>query len=179
MLTAEAAECVLRGLALGCEGLDGVLGSYVGQGVVRAAHAGEAVPAGALLSAGSPADAEAAVTGCPTPECRLVLARALFAQGRLKEAASAAGRAGELGPLAPYGQVLRGEALLLSGSPLDAVEPLRAASTSDGPPSLRASALLADALLTAGNFAAARQMAQRAASLPGQPVDLQAAMAWV
>ena len=147
------------------------------QRVVSAEDA--AVQAGALLSAGRAADAEAAVTGCPSPECRLVLARALFAQGRLKEAASAAGRAGELGPLAAYGQVLRGEALLLSGSPLDAVEPLRAASTSDGPPSLRASALLADALLTAGNFAAARQMAQRAASLPGQPVDLQAAMAWV
>src|SRR5438445_5699270 len=45
MLTAEAAECVLRGLALGCEGLDGVLGRYVGHGVVRATHAGEAVPA--------------------------------------------------------------------------------------------------------------------------------------
>ena len=111
------------------------------QRVVSAEDA--AVQAGALLSAGRPADAEAAVSGCPSPECRLVLARALFAQGRLKEAASAAGGAGELGPLAPYGQVLRGEALLLSGSPLDAVEPLRAASTSDGPPSLRASALLA------------------------------------
>src|SRR3989441_4055117 len=45
LLTAGPAECVLRGLALGCEGLDGVLGRYVGQGVVRAAHTGEAVPA--------------------------------------------------------------------------------------------------------------------------------------
>lgn len=150
---------------------------FCAQRVVSAEDA--AVQAGALLSAGRPADAEATVSGCPAPECRLVLARALFAQGRLKEAASAAGGAGELGPLAAYGQVLRGEALLLSGSPLEAVEPLRAASTSDGPPSLRASALLADALLAIGNFAAARQMAQRAASLSGQPVDVQASMAWV
>src|SRR5256885_8233530 len=117
-------------------------------------------------------------SGCAAPECRLVVARALFAQGRLKEAASAAGGAGEAGPLAAYGQVLRGEALLLSGPPAEAGEPLRVAATSDGPPSLRASALLADALLATSNFAAARQMAQRAAALPGQPIDVQAAMAW-
>src|SRR5207245_11672759 len=119
-----------------------------------------AVQAGARLSAGRPADAEAAVTGCPSAECRLVLARALFAQGRLKEAASSVGGAGELGPLAAYGEVLRGEALLLSGSPLEAVEPLRVASTSDGPPSLRASALLAHALLTVCSSASPRRMPQ-------------------
>ena len=138
-----------------------------------------AVQAGALLSAGRPGDAEVVVTPCPAPECRLVLARALFALGKLKEAASAAAGAGETGPLAAYAQGLRGEALLLSGSPSDAVEPLRSAANSDGPPSLRASALLADALLAMGSFAAARQMAQRAASLTGQPVDVQAAMSWV
>ena len=138
-----------------------------------------AVQAGALLTAGRPADAEAMASGCAAPECRLVVARALFAQGRLNEAALAAGSAGEAGPLTAYGQVLRGEALLLSGSPAEAVEPLRVAATSDGPPSLRASALLADALLATSNFAAARQMAQRAAALPGQPIDVQAAMAWV
>src|SRR5207237_9750977 len=108
-----------------------------------------AVQAGALLTAGRPADAEAAASGCAAPDCRLVVARALFAQGRLKEAASAAGGAGEAGPLAADGQGLRGEALLLSGSPAGAVGPLPMAATSDGPPSLRAPALLPDALLAA------------------------------
>ena len=105
--------------------------------------------AGALLVAGRTAEAEAAARTCPAPRCKLVLARALFAQGRTKEAAAAVHGAGDLGPLASWARVLEGESLLL-----------------------------ADALLATGDFPAARQAALRAASLPGQPPEAQAAMAW-
>src|SRR5437899_12430695 len=86
-----------------------------------------AVQAGALLTAGRPADAEAMASGCAAPECRLVVARALFAQGRLNEAALAAGSAGEAGPLTAYGQGLRGGGLLLPGPPAAAGGPARGA----------------------------------------------------
>jgi soluble lytic murein transglycosylase len=137
-----------------------------------------AVQAGACLAAGKPAEAEAAARACPDPQCWLVLARALFAQGRLKEAASAAS-APDLGPLLPYAQVLQGESLLLSGDGAAAVAPLRQAAAAEGPASLRASTLLADALLASREFAAARQAALRAAALPGQSAEAHAAMAWV
>jgi soluble lytic murein transglycosylase len=73
---------------------------------------------------------------------------------------------------------LQGEALLAAGAPADALAPLRLAANAEGPAALRASALLADALLGAGEYSAARQMAARAAALSGQPPDVQAAMAW-
>ena len=138
-----------------------------------------AVRAGAWLAAGNPAEAAAAAGACHEPACRLVQARALFALGRLKEAAAAASNPGDLGSLAPYAQVLRGEALLLAGDPAGAVDPLRQAAAVDGAASLRAAALLADALLASHDFAGARQAASAAAALPGQPVDVKAAMAWV
>src|SRR3989441_13313023 len=64
---------------------DGNDAGLLPQRVVGAEDA--AVQAGALLTAGRPADAEAMASGCAAPECRLVVARALFAQGRLNEAA--------------------------------------------------------------------------------------------
>src|SRR5258705_3974178 len=134
---------------------------------------------GAALAAGRPADAEATVRSCGDSRCRLVLARALFAQGKPREAAAAIESAGELGPLAPYARILQGQALLLSGSASAAVAPLRVAASSEGPVSLRASALLADALLVLGDLAGAREAAERAGSMAGQSVDVQAAMAWV
>ena len=138
-----------------------------------------AARAGAWLAAGNPAEAAAAASACADPACRLVLGRALFAQGRLKEAASALADPGDLGGLTAYAQVLRGEALLLSGDPATAVEPLRQPAAVNGPASLRGAALLADALLAARDFAAARQAASSAAALPGQSSDVKAAMAWV
>ena len=96
----------------------------------------------------------------------------------MKEAASAVHDAGDLGPLTPVARVLEGESLLRAGSPSESLEPLRAAALADDPASLRASALLADALLAVGNFATARETALRALNLPGQPPDVQAAMAW-
>jgi len=138
-----------------------------------------AAQAGAWLAAGRSADAEAAARSCAETRCRLVLARALFAQGRLREAAAAIESAGDPGPLAPNAQLLQGQALLLSGSASDALKPLRSAAASEGPVSLRASALLADALLALEDFPAAREAADRAAALPGQSPDVQAAMAWV
>ena len=138
-----------------------------------------AVQAGALLAGGHPAQAEAVARSCAEPRCRLVLARALFAQGRPRDAASALEGVGDLGPLTPHARVLQGQALLLSGSPAEAVPALRAAAAQEGPVSLRASALLADALLALNDFTGAREAAERAAAMPGQPVDVQAAMAWV
>lgn len=135
--------------------------------------------AGALLAAGRPAEAESVARACGDPRCRLVLGRALFAQGKVRDAATALDGVGGLGLLAPHAGVLRGQALLLSGAPGEALEPLRSSAASDGPVSLRASALLADALLSVGDFAAAREAAERATAMPGQPVDVQAAMAWV
>jgi len=147
----------------------------------RAASAGDdrAIQAGALLAGGHPAQAEAVARSCAEPRCRLVLARALFALGRPRDAASALDGVGELGPLTPHARVLQGQALLISGSPAEAVPALRAAAAQEGPVSLRASALLADALLSLNDFTGAREAAERAAAMPGQPVDVQAAMAWV
>ncbi|HEY4769500.1 MAG TPA: tetratricopeptide repeat protein, partial [Myxococcales bacterium] len=138
-----------------------------------------AVQAGALLAVGRPAEAENVARSCGEPRCRLVLGRALFAQGKLRDAASALGDAGELGPLTPYARVLQGEALLLSGAPGAALQPLRTAAASEGPVSIRAMPLLADALLALQDFTGAREAAERAGAFPGQPADLQAAMAWV
>src|SRR5262249_1477414 len=111
--------------------------------------------------------------------CRMVLARALLAQGKPREAAAAIESAGELGALAPYARVLQGQALLLSGSSSEAVAPLRVAASTEGPVSLRASGPLGDALLALGDFPGAREAAERGGSLAGQSVDVQAAMAWV
>jgi soluble lytic murein transglycosylase len=138
-----------------------------------------AVQAGALLAAGRPAEAETVAKSCGEPRCRLVLGRALFAQGKLRDAAAALADAGELGALTPYARVLQGEALLLSGAPGGALQPLRSAAASEGPVSIRATPLLADALLALQDFTGARQAAERAGAIPGQPADLQAAMAWV
>jgi peptidoglycan lytic transglycosylase len=138
-----------------------------------------AVQAGAFLAAGQPAEAEALARSCGDPRCRLILARALFAQGKVRDAAGALENAGELGRLAPHGRVLQGEALLLSGAPGEALQPLRSAAAAEGPVSLRASALLADALFALGDFSGAREAAERAAAMPGQPIDVQAAMAWI
>ena len=138
-----------------------------------------AAQAGVWLTAGKAGEAEAAARACDAePQCRLVLARALFEQGKLKEAASTVSGA-DLGQLSSYAQVLQGEALLLSGDGAGAVEPLRQAAAAGGPASLRASTLLADALLASREFAAARQAALRASALPGQPAEAHAAMAWV
>ncbi len=96
----------------------------------------------------------------------------------MREAATAARGAGDLGPLTPYARSLEGESLLAAGAPAEALEALRAAAAVEGPASLRASALLADALLATGDLAAAREAALRAGSLAGQPQETQAAMAW-
>src|SRR5262249_17885790 len=146
---------------------------------VDAAEGDPATQAGALLSAGRAAEAEATVRSCGDGRCRMVLGRALFAQGKPKEAAAAIGGAGELGPLAPYARLLQGQALLLSGSAAEAAASIRVAASSEGPVSLRASALLADALLALGDFPGARDAAERAGGMAGQSVDVQAAMAWV
>lgn len=134
--------------------------------------------AGALLAEGRAAEAEAAARSCAEPRCRLVLARAFFAQGKHREAAAAAHDAGDVGALEPYARVLEGEALLRAGAPAEAIAPLRSAATAEGPASLRASALLADALLAAGELPQALQAALRAAARPGQPPDVEAALAW-
>lgn len=146
----------------------------------RAGGAGDAAArAGALLAAGRPSEAAALAASCGAPFCQLVRARALFALGRLPEAALAVSPAIEsLGAMKPHAEVLLGESLLLSGRPLDARGPLRAAAASPGPAGLRAAALLADALLATGNHAEARQQAEHAAALSGQPADVRAGMAW-
>ena len=142
------------------------------------AQADPSAEGGALLAAGRATEAAAAVRGCSTARCQLVLGRALFGLGRMKEAAAALRNVVGLGPLQPHASVLLGETLLLSGSPGDALEPLRTARDAPGPAGLRASALLADALLAAGDFAEARKEALRAESLHGQPADLRAGLAW-
>ena len=134
--------------------------------------------AGALLAAGQAAEAEAAARACAQSQCKLVLARAIFAQGRYKDAAAAAHEAGDVGALNAWARSLEGESLLLAGSAGEAIDPLKVAAGAGGAASLRASALLADALLASGDFAAARDAALRAAILQGQPVEVQAAMAW-
>ncbi len=136
--------------------------------------------AGALLAAGRLAEAEAAARACPDPRCALVLGRALFGLGRLSPAADALEKADAgLGELKSHAEVLRGEALLLDRRPRDAVGPLRSAEKAPGPAGLRAAALLADALLAAGDFAVARKQAELALSLSWQPVDVRAGLAWV
>src|SRR4051812_7065467 len=138
-----------------------------------------ALQAGALLADGHAEQAEAVVGACGEPRCRLVLARSLFALGRPGEAAAAVqGVLGSLGELEPHALLLEGESFLLSGSAAAALQPLRAAANSEGPVGLRASALLADALLASGDASGALEAARRAAALPGQPHEVQGAMAW-
>src|SRR6266851_4947329 len=94
--------------------------------------------AGAALSAGRLDEAAAGAESClPDPGCALVRGRALFALGRLADAAQA--------------------------------DP-------DGPAGIRASALLADALLGTGEFAQAAEQARKAAQLPAQPGDVRAGL---
>ncbi|HEY6908765.1 MAG TPA: lytic transglycosylase domain-containing protein [Myxococcales bacterium] len=151
----------------------------VGAGRARAAANDAALQAGALLADGRAEQAVDAVRACGEPRCRLVLARALFALGRPGEAAAAVqGVLGSLGALEPHALLLEGESLLLSGSAAAALEPLRAAAASEGPVGLRASVLLADALLAAGDAQGAFEAAKRAAAMPGQPHEVQGAMAW-
>src|SRR3981189_3511976 len=76
-----------------------------------------AVQAGARLAAGRPAEAETVARSCGEPRCRLVLGRALFAQGKLRDAASTLADAGELGALTPHARGPHGGALLLSRTP--------------------------------------------------------------
>jgi soluble lytic murein transglycosylase len=112
----------------------------------------------------------------------LIRARALFGLGHFALAAAQAAKARPaLGRLEAHAAVLQAEALIYAGDPQDALEPLRAAIALDpaGPPSRRASALLADSLLTLGLLAEARSEAQHAAEMPGQPQEARAAMAWV
>jgi soluble lytic murein transglycosylase len=142
----------------------------------------QAETAGALMGAGRLDEAVAVARACEPPACRLVAARASFMLGQFDAAAEAAA-AGRLGSveLAAYAAKLQGESLLLAGRPAEAVEPLRAAAVADpdGPAGLRASALLADALLAAGDAKAALDQATRALGLSGQPGEIRAGMALV
>src|SRR5438132_178670 len=115
--------------------------------------------AGASLAAGRMDEAAAQAEAClPDPECGLVRGRALFALGRFGEAAQAL-QGARSGTLAGHAAKLQGEALVLAGRPGDALEPLRFAEHEDpdGPTGLRASALLADALLASSDFAKAAE----------------------
>jgi peptidoglycan lytic transglycosylase len=146
---------------------------------LRGSAAGNAAAqAGALLAAGRTAEARALASSCAEPPCRLVLARAFFAEKSYPEAAAALRDVASLGPLEPWARALQGESLLLAGAPAEALGPLRAAAAAEGPASLRASALLADALLATGDFAEAHKAALRAGSLSGQPPETVANMAW-
>src|SRR5262249_20872647 len=145
----------------------------------EAAETDAAAQAGAWLSAGRAADAETAARSCAESRCKLLLAPAPFAQGKLREAAATNQTAGGPGAPAPPPQRLQGQARLLSGSACEALKPLRSAAEAEGPVSLRASALLADALLALNDFPAAQEAAERASAMSGQPPDVQAAMAWV
>src|SRR5437879_2304388 len=134
--------------------------------------------AGAALAAGRLDEAaEQAGTCLPDPGCALVRGRALFALGRLAEAAQDL-QAARSGGLAAHAAKLQGEALVLAGRPADALEPLRAAvqADPDGPAGLRAAALLADALLGSGQYAKAAEQAHQAAQLPAQPADVRAGL---
>jgi soluble lytic murein transglycosylase len=136
---------------------------------------------GQLLANGKVAEAADAARACGDPRCRLVLGRALFALGQFAAAAEALGTARpQLDNLAGYAAVLQGESLLFAHQAGEALEPLRAAVSLEpsGPPGLRASALLADALLAQGDSRAALEQAERAGSLAGQPAEVRAAMAW-
>src|SRR6266478_1386637 len=134
--------------------------------------------AGAALSAGRVDLASALAESClPDPACALVRGRALFGLGRLADAAEAL-RGARTGNLAAHAAKLQGEAWVLAGRPADALEPLRAAEQADpdGPAGLRASSLLADALLGNGEYAKAAEQAQKAAELPAQPSDVRAGL---
>src|SRR5438132_898181 len=120
--------------------------------------------AGAALAAGRLEEASDAARGClPAPECALILGRAAFGLGQFGEAAEALAAA-RSGQLAAHAAKLQGEALLLARRPGEAIEPLRAAAGAepDGPAGVRAAALLADALLAAGDFQAAAEQADAA-----------------
>src|SRR5438132_12824101 len=134
--------------------------------------------AGAALAAGRLEEATEQAGAClPDPGCALVRGRALFALGRLVEAAQDL-QAARSGTLAAHAAKLQGEALVLAGRPGEALEPLRSAEDADpdGPPGMRASALLADALLGSGDYAKAAEQAQKAAQLPAQPADVRAGL---
>src|SRR2546421_2900589 len=128
---------------------------------------------GAALAAGRLDEATEQAGGClPDPECALVRGRALFALGRLAEAAQDL-QVARSGTVAAHAAKLQGEALLLAGRPADALEPLRSAEQADpdGPAGMRASALLADALLGSGEDAQAAGQAPNAAQPPPPPPD--------
>jgi len=147
---------------------------------LRASAAEDAAArAGALLAAGNAAEAQALAGSCSSPRCRLVLARALFALKRYPEAASALRDVPDLGPLEPWAKALLGESLLQSGAATEALGPLRTAASAEGPASLRASALLAEALLTTGDFPEAHKASLHALSLPGQPPETIANLAFI
>src|SRR3989440_740490 len=134
--------------------------------------------AGAALAAGRLDEAVEQAGSClPDPGCALVRGRALFALGRLAEAAQDL-QAARTGALAAHAAKLQGEALLLAGRPAGALEPLRSAEEADpdGPAGMRAAALLADALLGSGDYAKASQQAHKAAQLPAQPADVRAGL---
>ena len=134
--------------------------------------------AGASLAAGRLDDAAAEAAACmPDPGCALVRGRALFALGRLDEAAQAL-QAARSGSLAAHAAKLQGEALVLSGRGAEALEPLRAAESADpdGPAGIRSAALLADALLSTGEFGKAAEQARTAAELPAQPGEVRAGL---
>src|SRR5713226_1533070 len=87
--------------------------------------------AGAALSAGRLDEAAAGAESClPDPGCALVRGRALFALGRLADAAQAL-QGARTGNLAAHAAKLHGEAFVLAGRPADALEPLRAAAQAD------------------------------------------------
>jgi len=134
--------------------------------------------AGATLAGGRLEEAAALAESClPDPGCALVRGRALFGLGRLEDAAQALQTA-RTGKLAGHAAKLQGEALVLAGRPGDALEPLRAAEQADpgGPTGMRASALLADALLGNRDFTQAAEQARKAAQLAAQPADVRAGL---
>jgi soluble lytic murein transglycosylase len=136
---------------------------------------------GQLLADGKVAEAAEAARACGEPQCQLILGRALFALGQFDAAAETLGSARpKIDGLAGHAAVLQGESLLFARRIGEALEPLRAAIALDpsGPVGLRASALLADALLAQGDSRAALEQAERAASLAGQPPDVRAGMSW-
>src|SRR2546421_9642698 len=129
--------------------------------------------AGAALAVGRLDEATEQAGAClPDPGCALVRGRALFASGRLLEAAQDL-QVARSGTLAAHAAKLQGEALLLAGRPADALEPLRSAEQADpdGPAGMRASALLADALLGSGEDPQAGGQAPKAAPPPPQPPE--------
>lgn len=147
-----------------------------------AEQAGEALAQGRSAEAVSLGRRCIAEPGTEGARCQLVLARALFAQNDPAAAAQALGSStGALGELTATGAELKGEALLLSGGAPAALAPLRAAAAldPDGPPGLRAYALLAEALLASGQWKEAAAQAARADALAELPVELRAGLAWV